>query len=56
MENLDLLIKEIEKEIQILEKWAEESIKGGWSTHQVTAQKQRAIELKAILYDINKKL
>lgn len=46
------LIEIIKEEIKILETWAEDSLKGGWSTHQVKAQKDRAIYLKGILYDI----
>lgn len=45
----------IKEEIKILENWAEESIKGGWSTHQVQAQKNRATYLKSILYDLENK-
>ena len=49
---MEELIAEIKKEIEILENWADESLKGGWSTHQVKAQKSRANELKALLYDL----
>lgn len=51
---MEKLIQEIKKEISILERWANESLSGGWSTHQVKAQQQRALELKALLYDLNK--
>jgi len=49
---MDKLIEEIKKEIELLEKWANQSIKGGWSTHQVEPQRNRANELKALLYDL----
>lgn len=51
---MERLIQEIKKEIALLEVWANESLSGGWSTHQVDAQKRRANELKALLYDLNR--
>lgn len=51
---MERLIEEIKKEIELLESWAKESRSGGWSTHQVKPQLDRAQELKALLYDISK--
>lgn len=51
---MEKLIQEIRKEIELLERWANESKNGGWSTHQVDAQLKRAQELKSLLYDITK--
>jgi len=46
------LIDALKKEIALLEKWADESQKGGWSTNQVQPQLERAAELKILLYSV----
>lgn len=51
---IEILIKTIKDEIALLEIWANSSLVGGWSTHQVDAQLERAQELKALLYDLQK--
>ena len=51
---MEKLIQVIKEEITLLEKWAAESKVGGWSTHQVNAQKERAAYLKTVLYDLSK--
>jgi hypothetical protein len=52
--NEEILIKAIRDEISLLEKWAQESKVGGWSTHQVEPQLKRANELKILLFDLKK--
>ena len=37
--------------INQLETWANESVTGGWSTHQVKPMRKLADELKVILFD-----
>lgn len=51
---MERLIQEIKKEIELLERWAYESKYGGWSTHQVKPQLDRAAELKQLIYDLTK--
>lgn len=51
---MEKLIKVIEEEITILEKWANDSLLGGWSTHQVKPQQERANYLKSVLYDLTR--
>jgi hypothetical protein len=43
------LRKTIEAEIVLLEAWADESRRGGWSTHQVDPMRRRANALRAAL-------
>lgn len=52
---MEKLIAILQDEIRLLERWAAQSEQGGWSTHQVQAQRERAAELKAVLYDIQNK-
>lgn len=52
---MEKLIWVLKDEIELLERWAAQSESGGWSTHQVEAQKERANELKAVLFDIENK-
>ena len=40
----------VEQDIAQLETWAAESVKGGWSTHQVDAMRKRADELRRVLF------
>ena len=39
----------LEEEVRILLRWAEESQAGGWSTHQVGSQRERAATLAVLL-------
>jgi hypothetical protein len=43
------LIRVLEEEARMLERWAEQSQRGGWSTHQVQPQKDRAAYLWGIV-------
>jgi hypothetical protein len=43
------LVKTLQDEAALLERWAAESRNGGWSTHQVDAQLRRAADLRAQL-------
>jgi hypothetical protein len=45
----DELIRVLEEEARTLERWAEESLRGGWSTHQVRPQKERAAYLWSVV-------
>lgn len=38
---------------RILDNWAKESIRGGWSTHQVGPQRDLSDRIAAILYRAN---
>lgn len=49
------LIKVIKDEIIFLENMIDSTIKGGWSTNNVKAQRDRAIYLKTVIYDIENK-
>lgn len=44
----DELIRVIEQEADQLDRWANESSTGGWSTHQVNPMRERANELRRI--------
>ncbi len=45
----DQAVKLLEKVARQLNRWAAESIAGGWSTHQVTPQKELAAEIHQFL-------
>ena len=45
----DELIQVIEAEANQLDRWADESRRGGWSTHQVDPMRKRADELRRIV-------
>lgn len=47
-----LAIAVIREEIGLLLRWADESGRGGWSTHQVEAQRERAASLALTLYQL----
>lgn len=51
-EKIALAASTIRDEIFQLEAWADESLAGGWSTHQVKPQRERAMMLARILLNI----
>ena len=46
LDKLDEAIAEISREVSQLERWADESRRGGWSTHQVEPMLKRAQHLR----------
>lgn len=49
MAHYDRMRQAIADEIHQLEAWVNESRNGGWSTHQVDAQRRRADQLRRLL-------
>ena len=55
-EILEQAIKVLEEERDLLLTWVEQSIKGGWSTHQVKPMKERATDLNNIINELKVKM
>lgn len=49
MNNEQILKFHLRDMAEQLEKWASESLRGGWSTHQVEPMRKKAVELYAII-------
>lgn len=47
-EKLELYREVLRSEANLLDDWAQQSVKGGWSTHQVEPMRKRADELRRI--------
>jgi hypothetical protein len=48
---IEVLEAALQEEIATLRRWADESVRGGWSTHQVQPMRDRANALALILCD-----
>lgn len=45
-QKIDALVKAINEAANTCDRWAEESLSGGWSTHQVAANRELANRLR----------
>jgi len=47
-----ILLAELLREVELLERWVSETKSGGWSTHLVQPMEDRIKELKVLLFDM----
>jgi len=47
-----ILLAELLREVELLERWVSETKSGGWSTHLVQPMEERIKELKVLLFDM----